>query len=52
MTKNPFSLGHIDVPLCDRKTVLEAMVRHAENAQNILLYGSRRTGKTMLVQEA
>ena len=51
MTKNPFSLGHIDVPLCDRKTELEAMVRHGENAQNVLLYGSRRTGKTMLVQE-
>ncbi len=52
MTKNPFSLGNIDVPLCDRKTELEAMARHGENGQNVLLYGSRRTGKTMLVQEA
>jgi hypothetical protein len=51
MSQNPFSLGGADIPLCDRQTELQALVRHAHNAQNVLIYGSRRLGKTMLVRE-
>jgi len=51
MARNPFSLGSTDVPLCNRRDELGALVRHAENGQNALLYGSRRTGKTMLIKE-
>lgn len=51
MAKNPFSLGSTDVPLCNRMDEIRAFVRHAKNGQNALLYGSRRTGKTMLIKE-
>ncbi len=51
MTQNPFSLGGTDIPLCDRQTELQGLMRHARNAQNVLIYGSRRLGKTMLVRE-
>ncbi len=51
MSRNPFSLGGTDIPLCDRQNELQGLIRHAHNAQNVLVYGSRRLGKTMLVRE-
>ena len=51
MVKNPFSLGSSDIPLCNRQNEMSSLIRHAENNQNALLYGSRRLGKTMLVKE-
>ncbi len=50
MSQNPFSLGGKDIPLCDRQTELQAFVRDAQNGQNVLVYGSRRLGKTMLIK--
>lgn len=51
MSQNPFSLGGTDIPLCDRQKELQAFIRHAQNGQNVLVYGSRRLGKTMLIRE-
>ena len=51
MRKNPFSLGSGDIPLCDRQTELKSFIRHAQNGQNVLVFGSRRVGKTMLIRE-
>lgn len=51
MSQNPFSLGGTDIPLCDRQTELQAFARHAQNGQNVLVYGSRRLGKTMLIRQ-
>ncbi|MDZ7762352.1 MAG: ATP-binding protein [Desulfovermiculus sp.] len=51
MTHNPFSLGSTDIPLCDRQTELKTFIRLAQNRQNVLVYGSRRLGKTMLIKE-
>jgi len=51
MSQNPFSLGGTDIPLCDRHAELQTFTRHARNGQNVLIYGSRRLGKTMLIKE-
>ena len=51
MSRNPFSLGGTDIPLCDRQTELQTFIRHAQDGQNVLIYGSRRLGKTMLIKE-
>jgi hypothetical protein len=44
-------LGGTDIPLCDRQKEMQSFIRHAQNGQNVLVYGSRRLGKTMLVRE-
>jgi hypothetical protein len=51
LSQNPFSLGGTDIPLCDRQKEMQSFIRHAQNGQNVLVYGSRRLGKTMLTRE-
>jgi len=51
MAQNPFSLGGKGIPLCDRQDEMRSFRRHAQNGQNVLVYGSRRLGKTMLIRE-
>ena len=51
MAQNPLSLGGKDIPLCNRQEEMRSFMRHAQNGQNVLVYGSRRLGKTMLIRE-
>ena len=51
--KNPFTIKVVSEPrnFCNRTQEIENLVRHAENATNVVLFSPRRYGKTSLVRQ-
>jgi len=49
---NPFNLGSVlsDEGFCNRKKELDDLLTHARNGANVILYSSRRRGKTSLMK--
>lgn len=49
---NPFNLGSVltDNKFCNRKKELDDLLTHARNCVNVVLFSSRRLGKTSLVK--
>lgn len=49
---NPFNLGSVlsDEGFCNREKELDELLSHARNSANVILYSSRRRGKTSLMK--